>query len=122
MVNQRRAQGRQASRTEEKLCRCVLVGVPLIPPVESQGCYQVAVIWQAAHRLSLQRGDAAAERTNQSIRGRLSQVQDLDETFGTETVAAVQHLWPATPQVVHAVADLTLQLLCTVNISTAALL
>lgn len=89
----------QTPGTEEKLrCRVLVeVVVPLIPPLEGQHCDQVTVIWQAAHSLSRESCDITAEWTNQGIRRRLTQVQDLQKAFGAKSVAALQYLWPATP-------------------------
>ena len=107
-------QGAQASGAEEQLCGRLLVEVevPLIPALEGERRHQVAVIRQAAHGLPGQSGDIAAERAHHSIWRRLTQVQDLSEALGAKTMAALEHLRPATPQVVGTVADLTLQLLC----------
>ncbi len=103
----------QASGAEEQLRGPLLVEVevPLIPALEGQRRHQVAVIWQAAHRLPRQSGNIAAERAHHGVGRRLTQVQDLSKAFGAQTVTALKHLWPATPQVVRTVTDLTLQLL-----------
>lgn len=90
----------------------VEVEVPLIPALEGERRHQVAVIRQAAHGLPGQSGDIAAERAHHGVWRRLTQVQDLSEALAAKTMAALEHLRPATPQVVGTVADLTLQLLC----------
>jgi len=69
--------------------------------LERQRRRQVAVVRQAA--------DVAAERAHHGVGRRLSQVQDLGEALGAQTVAALERLRPPPPQVVGAVADLTLQ-------------
>lgn len=108
-------QGAQTSGAENQLgvlrVHVEVPLVPLVPALDGQNGHQFAVIWEAAHHFPWQPGGAAAEGTHHSTGRRLAQVLELGETFGTQTVAAVQHLGSAAAQVVQAVADLTLQLL-----------
>lgn len=113
----------QASGAEEQLRRRVLmeVQVPLIPALESQRCHQVAVVGQIYHGLFREFADVATERTHQDAGRRLAEVQDLDEALGAQTVAALEHLRPAAPQIVRRVADLTLHVFRTRLVQTDAL-